>query len=156
MDKKEFKEVMDDEIAFHSKRFVGDNDNEREINKRKFMARYYESISYLTKAQVESGFQRCRENFDYFPKLNQLLKFCPAKKRDDYQSPAESHEYTKEGEELARKIHKKMCGPVYQLGEKQIRINIAQCQRRWPNSDWVKVLERELHIDSMRPKKGVA
>ena len=45
MDKEEFRDVMNDEIAFHNKRFIGDSDNEREINKRKFMVVHYISLS---------------------------------------------------------------------------------------------------------------
>lgn len=93
INKFDFFEIMQDEIAFYNKRFVGDDDIERDRVKKRFLARYYETLSHVKAYQLKSALKSCAERFEHFPKISQILKFCPIKQIEkayepDYVKPA--------------------------------------------------------------------
>lgn len=154
MKKAEFLEVFESEMNYYRVKLDGETLDEIDKSKKSFLASYYPSLQHLNVNQLKSAFEKCRGVHEWFPKVVHILKFCPKKKVADYQDPAKNHEYTEEGRALANKIHSKMKGPIYQIGEKQVRENIAFCQSRWPNSDWDEALNRELDADKKRLKGG--
>lgn len=89
--KVDFSEIMHDEIAFYGKRFVGDDDIERDRVKKRFLARYYETLNHVKAYQLKTALKNCSERFEHFPKISQILKFCPARIKEvvevDYIKP---------------------------------------------------------------------
>ena len=146
--KEEFRAVFDDEIEFYSKRFLGDDDRERELARRRFLQRYYESLSHATLQGLKGAFKQCREQYEYFPKINQLLRFIP---KPMEQPKFEESIYSDPSPEVAQAIQRAKEGKGQRkVGEKQLRRNAALCVQRWPNSDWDKPLERWLKEDKER------
>jgi len=88
INKVDFSKVMIDEMDFMDKKFPAGTEDERQGMKKKLLARYYESLCYMTLKQLEMALKQCRESFNYFPRINQILKFSPAKQiEESYKMP---------------------------------------------------------------------
>lgn len=75
----DFVGIMEKEISFHRKMFFGADLDEKDRSKKWWLQKYYESLSYVRAKHLEIAFDRCRENYDKFPLVPQLLKFCSPK-----------------------------------------------------------------------------
>jgi hypothetical protein len=150
--KKDFQKILNEEIEFSGKRFTGDSDQDRKNLYFRFAERYYDSLGYLTESALKTAFKKCREQFEYFPKINQLLKFCstekPAEQSIDYKALPQS----KESKDMMKKAM--AGGSKFQVGEETLRGNFALLSQRWPHSNWDEALNREIEIDSHRLVRG--
>jgi predicted glycosyltransferase len=146
--KKELQAIINEEINFYNKQFFGDDKEEKRQNYLRFIERYYESLGYLTDSSLRLAFKKCREQYEYFPKISQLLKFCPALKK---KQPKIDYKALPQSEESKRIMKKAMVGGnKYKIGEEQIRRNFAHLALRWPGTGWDKAIDREIERDSQR------
>ena len=152
MDKTEFKTIADYWISYHNKKFTGDQYLSDEKAYKQHLTIYYDMVKHMNGTELSRGFKEALKYHDYYPKVSQLLKFCPAEKKidktPDYKpipiSPASK-----------AKIKNAMAGGSRtQLGEAVIRNNFAMVARRFPNTNWDDALKRELERDARRIKRG--
>jgi len=152
MDISAFKPVINDWILFHGKQFKGDTPEIERRMYNRFVQIYYECVSYMTIKELESGFKQAAKNYKYFPKPSEILKYCPNERKIE---PSFDYKALPQSEESKRLMENAMMGGnKFQVGEKQIRANFAHLAVRWPQSNWVDVLDRELEIDSLRLVRG--
>jgi len=150
--KPDFQTILNEEFDFYNKKFTGEDVEDRKRSYIRFIERYYESLGYLTEKALEVSFRKCREQFEYFPKINQLLKFCAAEKPKeitiDYKALPQS--------QASKAMMKKAMagGSVHQVGEEVLRANFALLSQRWPHTNWSEPLKREIEIDSHRMVRG--
>lgn len=133
---------MENEITYHRRRFYGADEDEKDRSKKWWLKKYYKSLSYFTSKQLEIAFDRCRENYDKFPSVNQLLKFCPPRQlikaavNDDYKGPAP----------IPPKIRAQMnqvnSGPSkIKISEQSMELMKSKCRGRW-GGDWTETFAR--------------
>ena len=146
--KKDFQKILNCEMDFTGKRFTGKNKEDRRDSYIRFAERYYESLGYLTESALEMAFRKCREQFEYFPKINQLLKFCPIQKTNEASYDYKALPQSEASKELMDKTMKG--GNKFQIGESQVRNNFSLLAIRWPHTNWDEALNREIEIDSKK------
>lgn len=147
MFKKDFQSILNDEMEFYGKRFTSDDEVDRKQQYIRFIERYYESLYHLKESELNNAFKKCREHYEYFPKINQLLKFCsPRRKEEKMEIP----KYVDPAPEVKEKIKSVISRSRYKVGEKQLRENLSHCIKKWPMSNWDGVLERWLAEDELR------
>ncbi len=138
----EFREIMVEELQFYGKNFSGEEfDRKRALNG--FLSRYFESLCHLSTKQFKLAFMRCRENWNYFPSVAQLLKFSPAKPKAQQDFHPKFVEVKPEMKKMVDGILK---GPKEKLTKKQVIANFQHLQKRNPTFDWRPVIKRELEI----------
>ena len=81
MDKSEFKEIIDDWIGFHGKKFHADSEEISAKMYKRHLQIYYEAVSYMSAKAFDNGFKQAVKIHKYYPKPAELLKFCPAEKK---------------------------------------------------------------------------
>lgn len=146
--KKDFQKILNEEIDFANKRFAGDSKQDKKDSYLRFAERYYESLGYLVESALKNSFKKCREQFEHFPKINQLLKFCstekPLEKSIDYKSLPQS--------QASKDLMKNAMagGSVYQVGDETLRYNFSHLVARWPHTNWDEALKREIEADALR------
>lgn len=145
--KKDFIEILTEEVEFYGKRFIGETDKEKEEALKRFLLRYYESLSHASESSLLSAFKKCRESYEYFPKISQLLKFCPPPQavEENYQP-----KYVEPSLEVKKALASIAGTSKTKVGEKQLRENASLCARRWPGSNWDEPLERWIKEDGFR------
>lgn len=151
--KQDFQKIFNEEVEYFGKRFDGADADEKAQTYRKQLKWYYDSLGCLTESQLEAGFKACREELQYFPKINQLKKNCPSLKAETYQAP----KFIEPSPEAMSMVAKAAKGSsLTQVGEQQIRKNIAHCSARfnWSSEDTDKILARELEADQQRQPRG--
>jgi len=159
MFKKDFQRILNDEMEFYGKRFTGNGATEQEREsdrKRQYMRvieRYYESLAHLSESALSSAFKKCREHYEYFPKINQLLKFTSPKREEEKQAKPV---YTQPTPEVKAKIQSALKRSRYKVGKTALENNMAFCKARWPMSNWNGVLERWLEEDGFREERPAA
>lgn len=138
----DFIEIMELEITYHRRRFYGSDEDEKDRSKKWWLKKYYKSISYVKSKHLEIAFDRCRENHDKFPTVNQLLKFCPPKERvkvvtdGDYTGPAPIPPKIRE------QIKTIKSGPSRTKLSKFLMESMeAMCKGRW-GGDWSETFKR--------------
>ena len=146
--RQDFQTILNEEFDFYNKKFTGEDKEDRKRSYMRFIERYYESLGYLTEKALEVSFRKCREQFEYFPKINQLLKFCAAEKPKEIAIDYKALPQSEQSKEMMKKAM--MGGKKHQIGEAQLRVNFAHLAQLWPHTNWQTALEREIEIDSHR------
>lgn len=153
MDKTEFKPVIESWIKFHNKKFKGEDASDDESMLRRHMQVYYAATSYMSANELNNGFLQASKHFEYYPKIPQLLKFCPNEKKKEEFIDYKALPQSKEAKELMRKALEGT--NIYRQGDEAIRNNFALIARRWPNTNWGAALAREIDKDNHRLKREV-
>ena len=138
----DFIEIMEKEIIFHDRRFYGNDEDHRDNSKKFWIKKYYASLRYFKIKEVEIAFDRCRESYNKFPSVYQLLKFCPPKQMT---KPVADKNYTGPAP-IPPKIQDQM-NQVY-FGPSRIRLSDhlmdsmkKRCRFRW-GGDWTETFKR--------------
>lgn len=143
----DFKKILDEEVEFHGKRFLGENEDDKQSAYKRFLIRYYESLSHASESSLIAAFKKCRENYEYFPKISHLLKFCPPPISEELRVEPK---YVEPSEAVRRQISLVKGSSIKKVGEVQLRKNAAHCAKTWPNSNWDEPLKRWLEEDKLR------
>jgi len=152
MDINEFKPIINDWVLFHGKQFKGDNEEIERRMYNRFLEIYYETVSYMSAKELENGFKQCIKHFKYFPKPNELLKYCPNQPKEDAFVDYKALPQSPESKAMMKKAM--AGGSKFQVGQETLRANFAHLAQRWPHTNWDEPLKREIEIDSHRMVRG--
>ena len=148
MFKMEFKKIVDDWISYYGKKFTAnDHSTDVQVYKR-HLEILYKATSHMTAKELTRGFEECVKIHDYYPKVSQLLKFCPTERKVDNTPDYRPIPISPASKE---KIKNAIAGSSRtQLGEEVIRNNFALVAKRFPNTNWDDAIKRELARDAKR------
>lgn len=137
----DFIELMEKEIIYHGRRFYGRSEDEKDGSKKWWLKKYYKSLSYVSSKHLGIAFDKCRENHDKFPTVNQLLKFCPPKQLPK----AQEVDYSKPvpiPPEIQARINYIGGGPSKtKIGEEMMQSMKNMCRLKF-GSHWKETFER--------------
>lgn len=101
MQKIEFVELIEKEIAFYGKKF-------KTIEEKKYwIRRYYDAFDHLSLEEITNAFRKASEHHDLFPKIAQLAKFAKPK-RKIHQPMFEERVYLEDGPERLKAIREQL------------------------------------------------
>ncbi len=147
MDLVDFKEIMKNEMIFHGKQLKGESEKEQRRTYNLIVEKYYDSLSFMSSSALRNSFNQCREHYEYFPKIPQLLKHGPNRKKPEVVIS------TAISPKAAANIRKVQQGASrYRRGPAQVGSDVAMIATRWPGTDCTALKQRLLEEDALKPE----